>query len=243
VETSNPGGSGTSPAPLVYHCSLCGSKLLAEEGVQTCTYCGAEEEGEWLCAQGHYVCDDCRTASPENIIERTSLATIDPDPIAIVDLLMKHPVFREHGPTHHLLVAPAILAALRNQGHPVKGSSIRAALHRMKDIPVAVCGTRGDCGAAVGLGCAVSLLTGATFRSDRERSLALRATARALERVADLGGPRCCKQSVYATLEAAGQFLKSELGIAFAVPDLIHCPFSRTTEECKQKRCAYFPES
>ena len=227
---------------MVYYCSLCAAELLEEERLQTCTYCGAQEECDWLCPQGHYVCEDCRTAAPEEIIERTCLATSDPDPFAIADLVMKHPVFREHGPAHHLLVAPVILAALRNQGHPVKGSSLHAALHRMKDIPVAVCGTRGDCGAAVGLGCAVSLSTGATFRSDHERSQALRATARALNRIADLGGPRCCRQSVYATLETATLFFNGELGIAFAGPDLISCPFSHTTEGCKQERCAYFPQ-
>ena len=243
METSTPGSSGPSPAPAVFHCSLCGAELLEVERLQTCAYCGAEEQCEWLCPQGHYVCEECRTASPEDIIERTSFATSDPDPVAIAHLVMKHPVFREHGPAHHLVVAPVILAALRNQGHPVKETAIRAALHRMKDIPVAVCGTRGDCGAGAGLGCAVSLLTGATFRSDHERSQALRATARALVRIADVGGPRCCKQSVYGSLEAAALFLKEELGIAFAAPELIRCPFSHSTEDCKRECCAYFSES
>jgi len=242
VEIGTPGGPDASLTPLVFHCSLCGAGLLEEERLQTCTYCGAEEECEWLCPQGHYVCEDCRTASPEEIIERTAHASRDIDPVAIADLIMKHPVFREHGPAHHLLVAPAILAALRNQGYPVKESGVHTALHRMKDIPVAVCGTRGDCGAAVGVGCAVSLLTGATFRSDTERSQALRATARALARVADLGGPRCCRQSVYGALETAGQFLNSELGVAFVVPGPIRCSFSHVTEECKRERCAYFRE-
>lgn len=242
MERGAPDSPGSSAAPLTFHCSLCSSELVEDERLQTCTYCGAQEECEWLCPQGHYVCEDCRTSSPEEIIGRTCLATSDPDSFAIAELLMKHPVFREHGPAHHLLVAPVILAALRNQGCPVKESSIRTALHRMKDIPVAVCGTRGDCGAAVGVGCAVSLLTGATFRSDSERSQALRATADALTRVAELGGPRCCRQSVYGTLEAAGQFLNGELGVAFVVPDLIRCSFARQTEECKRERCAYFRE-
>jgi len=242
VETGASGSHGASPAPVVFHCSLCGSALLEEEQLQTCVYCGAEEECEWLCPEGHYVCEDCRAASAEELIGRTALATREADPVAIADLIMKHPLFRAHGPAHHLLVAPVILAALRNQGYPVKESGIHTALHRTKDIPVAVCGTRGDCGAAAGLGCAVSMLTGATFRSDGERSQALRATARALDRVAELGGPRCCRQSVYGTLEAAVPFLKSELGLTLAIPSPIRCPFSHTTEECKQERCVYFSE-
>ena len=232
--------SGNSPLPVAFCCSLCGTELLESSQLQICSYCGAEEECEWLCPRGHYVCEECRTASPEEAIERTCLATTNPDPVGIVDLIMKHPVFSQHGPEHHLLVAPAILAALRNQGHPVKEGAIRVALHRMADIPVAVCGTRGDCGACAGLGCAVSLLTGATFRSDRERSLALRGTARALTHVAQLGGPRCCKQSVYGTLDAAAGFLSSELGITFPVSAAIHCAFPEVTEECKRERCVYF---
>jgi hypothetical protein len=138
------------------------------------------------------------------------------------------------------LVAPVLLAALRNEGHEVREGSIRAALHRMRDIPAAVCGTRGDCGAAVGLGCAVSLLLGATFSSDVQRAQALRATARALDRVADLGGPRCCRQSVYAALETAIEFLRGELGMTLIAPELTRCAFAHTTPDCKQERCAYF---
>lgn len=233
-----PGGEWQ--VPVAFYCPLCGVELLEKSRLQTCSYCGAEERCEWLCPQGHYVCESCRTASSEEIIERLCVATTNPDPLEIVDLIMKHPVFNQHGPEHHLLVAPTILAALRNQGCSVRKGAIRAALRRMGDIPVGVCGTRGDCGACAGLGCAVSLLTGATFRSDRERSLALRGTARALMDAAQLGGPRCCKQSVYATLQAAAGFMSSELGVAFVVSDVIHCAFSQVTEECKRERCVYF---
>ena len=226
---------------MVFYCSLCGAEMREECRTQTCSYCGTEEECDWLCPNGHFVCEECRTAEPAEVIERACRATTSPDPIGIADLLMKHPFFAAYGPEHHLLVAPVILAALRNQGHPVREDAIRSALRRMRDIPVGVCGTRGDCGACVGLGCAVSLLTNATFRSDRERSLALRATARALARVATLGGPRCCKQSVYATLQTTVEFVRDELGIALAVPEVIRCPFSSLAEECKQGRCAYFP--
>lgn len=217
--------------------------------LQTCTYCGRQEESEWLCPQGHYVCEDCRAASAEEIVRRTTLATTATDPVQIADLLMKHPVFAKHGPAHHLLTAPVLLAALRNQGDVIPSQFTRgitpgrilAAIQRVKDIPQAACATRGDCGAAVGLGCAVSLLTGAGIRSDRERSLVLRATAQALARVADLGGSRCCRQSVYATLETARDFLKNELGIVLGLSQPVRCGLVEITEECKQKHCVYYP--
>jgi hypothetical protein len=226
---------------MIFYCPQCGAELQEDRRVQTCSYCGAVEECDWLCPQGHFVCEECRTAQPAEIIERVCRGTTSLDPIWMANLIMKHPLFSACGPEHHVLVAPVILAALRNHGHPVKEGAVRAALRRMRDIPVGVCGTRGDCGACVGLGCAISLLTAATYESDRERSLSLKGTARALACVAELGGPRCCKQSVYATLQTARAYVSSELGVAFSLPDVILCPFSRSIEECKKERCAYFP--
>jgi len=233
----NPGELWT---PLVFYCSVCGSELQEEERVQKCIYCGTEEECEWLCPHGHYVCEECRVASAEEIIERTALSTTESDPASIATLLMRHPMFREHGPAHHLLVAPVILAALRNQGYPIRKGALRAALKRMKDIPHAACATRGDCGAAVGVGCAVSLLTGAKFRSDRERALTLQATAEAVRRLAEHGGARCCRQSVYSALESAAAFLERELGLILGISTPVFCPFSSTTEDCKKDACVYF---
>jgi hypothetical protein len=100
------------------------------------------------------------------------------------------------------------------------------------------CGTRGECGAAICVGTLVSILTGATFTKDRERSLALQASAEALLSIAQAGGPRCCKQSVYLSIETASRFLKSELKIE--IPTKPHCEFAIRNPECKKERCKYY---
>jgi hypothetical protein len=234
----------TTPASgafgLVFTCSVCDSQLVDDPQLQACLYCGEEEETDWVCPRGHYVCESCRSASPAELVERFAPASAEADPMATAELLMKHPSFNANGPEHHLVVAPAILSALRKQGVSVTDARFRAALTRMADIPVAVCGTRGDCGAAAGAGCAVSLLTGATFRSKRERTLALLATARALVAVAAHGGPRCCKQSVFASIQSTAVFLQDELGISLPVADAVRCAFSEKNPECTREACAYF---
>jgi hypothetical protein len=88
------------------------------------------------------------------------------------------------------------------------------------------------------VGTLVSILTGASYLKDRERSLALQASAEALLIIAQAGGPRCCKQSVYLALETASLFLKRELN--FTLPVEPHCDFSRRNAECKQERCQYY---
>jgi len=152
---------------------------------------------------------------------------------------MKHPMSVMHSPQHHIMVAPAVLSALRNSGlRPLSPGRLAAAIERTQGIPLGACGTRGECGAATSAGALVSILTGATFTKDRERSLALSACAETLLAIAQAGGPRCCKQSVYLALETTSGFLKRELSLDLPVNPL--CDFSSRNPECKKKRCQYY---
>jgi hypothetical protein len=157
----------------------------------------------------------------------------------IANLIMKHPMSVMHSPQHHIIVTAAVLASMRNKGlHPLSPGRIASAIERTKGIPLASCGTRGECGAAICVGALVSILTGATYQKDHERSLALQASAESLITIAKAGGPRCCKLSVYLSLETASIFLKRELDID--LPVMPHCDFSARNEECKKDRCQYY---
>ena len=225
--------------PSSYLCILCDAELFQADTVASCSFCGQETRAEYLCPNGHHVCEDCQLANPVQAIERICAGTRETDPGVIVNLVLKHPAMVMHGPAHHVLVAPAVLAALSNSGQrPLKPGRLASAIERTSDIPFAVCGTRGECGAAVSVGALVSMLTGASYLKDRERALALQATAEALQAIADGGGPRCCKQSVYLALETAVAFLRCELGLN--LPLTIRCEFSGRNEECKKERCRYY---
>jgi len=224
---------------MSYPCVLCGAELYETDTVAVCSFCGQETPAEYLCPNGHHVCEDCQLAGPLQVVERVCGGTQEIDPGAIVNLVMKHPAMVMHGPYHHVLVAPAVLAALGNSDRrALKSGRLASAIKRTADLPFAVCGTRGECGAAVSVGALVSILTGASYLKDRERSLALRATAEALQAVAEGGGPRCCKQSVYLSLETAVAFLRHELDLD--LPLTIRCEFSGRNEECKKERCQYY---
>ncbi len=222
-----------------YPCVICDAILYETDTVAMCSFCGQETPAEYLCPNGHYICEECRLADLPQVVERVCEGTRETDPSIIVNLIMKHPIVVMHSPRHHVLVAPAMLAALANSGQrPLKSGRLESAIKRTDDIPFAVCGTRGECGAAVSVGALVSILTGASYLKGRERSLALRATAEALQAIAEAGGPRCCKQSVYLSLETAVAFLRRELGLDS--PLTIRCEFSRRNEECKKEGCRYY---
>lgn len=223
----------------VFYCPICGQELQERESVCICSFCGKQEQGEWVCPSGHYTCEDCRLASPAEAIERVCLETRSQNPLEIADLLMRHPAFKDHGVEHHLLVAPVMLAALANSNQTrVDKAKIHSAIKRLVDIPIGVCGSRGDCGACVGAGAAVSIISGAYSNPALGRSRALKATGNALLRLAEIGGARCCKQSVYVALETCCRVLAEELNLSLEMGK-ITCGFSQKIADCKKEKCPY----
>lgn len=224
---------------MTYRCAVCGEELKQEKATAACTFCGQKTQIQFLCPNGHAICEACQLSSWPQVVERVCEGTRETDPSVIVNLIMKHPMSIMHSPQHHILVAAAALAALRNSGqHELRPGKLAAAVERTQGIPIGSCGLRGECGAAVGVGTLVSIITGATFQKDRERSLALQANAEALLEIARAGGPRCCKQSVYLSLETASIFLERELNIHMPVDP--RCEFASRNESCKKERCKYY---
>lgn len=224
---------------MTYYCALCGGELVQVDVMAACAFCGQESPANYLCAAGHHICEACQLAEWPQVVERVCEGSRAIDPVDIVNLIMKHPMAVMHSPQHHILVTPAVLSALRNSGQrPLSPGRLASAIERTRGIPLGSCGTCGQCGAAICVGALVSILTGASFQKDKERSLALQASAEALLSIAMAGGPRCCKQSVYLSLETAAVFLKRELGLdVFVHP---HCEFAERNKECKKERCKYY---
>jgi hypothetical protein len=218
---------------------VCGYELEQVNVVAACTFCGHETPAQYLCAARHHICEECQLADWPQVVERACEGSRETDPAVIANLIMKHPMSVMHSPQHHILVTPVVLAALRNSGqYPLKPGRLASAIERTRGIPLGSCGTRGECGAAISVGALVSILTGATFQKDRERSLALQASAETLLAIAQAGGPRCCKQSVSLALKTSSIFLKRELNLDLSVEP--HCDFAARNEECKHERCQYY---
>jgi len=222
-----------------FRCPICGSILENYKGEATCIFCGQKEETTLLCPDNHYVCEECRVATQSEIIERTYMNTEFTDPFEIANLIMHHPSFNEHGVEHHELVAPVILAAIRNKGAKISDYKIKLSMKKVKNIPYGACGTMGACGACISAGVAVSIITKASFLSDIERSLVLKATSSALEKISEMGGARCCKQSVYAAIESTKDILTKVLDIKWDYKP-IKCQFQDKIRDCKKERCPYY---
>jgi hypothetical protein len=227
-------------------CIVCGKEItyLDIPKRAKCVYCGDVQDTSALCVDGHFVCDRCHRLPAEDIIEKYCTTTTVLDPIAIAQTLMKNPTVNMHGPEHHFLVPAALIAAYYNvKGNlDTKVQKIGHARQRAEMIKGGFCGFLGDCGAAVGTGIFLSLITGATPLSREEWKLSNLITAKSLEKIAMHGGPRCCKRNSFLAIRSAVDFTRENLGIVMPITTPITCQFSALNKECLTKDCPFYPD-
>ena len=224
------------------NCGVCGAELVHTSAPVTmkCAYCGAKEETLIYCPDGHYVCDSCHRRDAVEMASDMLHASTSASPDELLEMLMAHPSVPMHGPEHHAFVPAVLVAAVRNAGHPIPEDATDEAIRRGSLVPGGWCGSHGVCGAAIGLGVAVSIITGATPVKGAERTLADTATYLALAEVAD-GYPRCCKRASRKALEVGVAYLREHLGITLEDSTSSSCNFFSRNQECPLGECQYHP--
>jgi hypothetical protein len=225
------------------NCGVCATPLVyaTESVAKTCIFCGKEEKTMIYCPAGHYICDSCHSKAALEVLRQVLSNTRDKDPAAILEQVMSHPAVPMHGPEHHVIVPGAIVAAVRNTGYSVPDGAVEKALERASKVPGGWCGLYGDCGAAVGVGIAVSVITGATPLTGKPRTLALAATTLALSRMLD-DQPRCCKRASRIAVRAATEFLRDRLRIALPQNIKGKCAYTLRNQECAKGKCPFFKD-
>jgi hypothetical protein len=176
-------------------------------------------------------------------IERFCGATRMTDPCTLADMIMGNQAVSMHGPEHHYLVPAVLLACYSNAAGEEperKREMLALARTRAEKVPGGFCGTHGSCGAALGAGIAVSIISGATPLSDREWRMSNRVTALALADIAEHGGPRCCKRDTFLALLAAVPFINKHFSVDLPRNLSVVCRFSSMNRECRVRECPFF---
>ncbi len=229
------------PMASVNNCGVCAKPLVysTESVTKTCTLCGKEEKTLIYCPAGHYVCDFCHSKAALEVLKQVLASSKTTDPAAILERVMSHPAVPMHGPEHHAIVPAAIIAAVRNSGYPLPEGSVEKAIERASKVPGGWCGLYGDCGAAVGSGIALSVITGATPLTGKPRTLALAATSQALSRMLD-DQPRCCKRASRIAIQSSVEFLREHLEINLLQSDKTRCVYSLRNQQCAKEQCPFY---
>lgn len=109
---------------------------------------------------------------------------------------------------------------------------------RGSSVPGGACGFWGACGAGISTGMFISIVTGSTPLGEDNFGLSHKMTARALEAIGEIGGPRCCKRDSYLSILQAVDFVRENLGVHMEQPK-IRCSYSGRNNQCIGKRCPF----
>lgn len=222
-------------------CLVCGAPLeyLEQSQEMICAICHKTHISNVRCSNGHYICDSCHSIGVDQILN-ICLSEHSCNPIDILEKLMSLPSCHMHGPEHHIMVSASLLTAYRNAGGDIELSwALSEAINRGKQVPGGACGNWGACGAGISAGIFFSIATKSSPLAQRIWALGNEMTARALLRISQHGGPRCCKRDSYLAIITAIDFTKVTLGISMQQPDVIRCSRSALNNQCIGAECPF----
>ncbi len=224
-------------------CLICSAplKYLEDEELMECAICHKREASKTCCEQGHYVCNECHIKGIDAIY-KLCLDETSKSPIEIMEKMMAMPFCHMHGPEHHVMVGAALLTAYRNAGGDVAlHNALVELMKRGKQVPGGACGFWGACGAGLSSGMFISIISHSTPLTIEPFALSHKMTSLSLSKIAEVGGPRCCKRDSYLSIEAAIEFVAENFGV-YMDKAVVTCRHFSKNNQCIHRRCPFFPK-
>lgn len=221
-------------------CLICKAPIeyLEKDEEMECFICHKKEMSKTRCVNGHYVCSECHTSGMDSIIA-VCLEEKSKNPIEIMEKMMSMPFCHMHGPEHHVMVGAALLTAYKNAGGELDHEKALLEMYsRGKAVPGGVCGFWGACGAGISSGIYMSIVTKSTPLTEEPWKLSNKMTSRALDKIGENGGPRCCKRDSYLAIIEAVKFTEEKLGVKMEIGE-IKCSRSDMNNQCIKGKCPF----
>jgi len=163
------------------------------------------------------------------------------NPAEIFMKIANRDFIRIHGPEHHILDGAVLLTAYHNAGGGVDlANSLEELARRGAAMPGAICGQWGVCGAVSSVGAALAIIDGTgPLSEDGTWGKHMLYTSRALGRLAEVGGPRCCKRDAFLALQEAVSFVNVNYETKLEQSDF-KCSYSSQNQQCIKLRCPFY---
>ena len=137
------------------------------------------------------------------------------------------------------MVGAALLTAYKNAGGNIDlGEALKEMHSRGKAVPGGVCGFWGACGAGISAGQFMAIVTQSTPLAKEPWGLSNQMTAKALDSIGKVGGPRCCKRDSYLSVLAAIDFVAEHLNV-YMEKSVPVCTRSGQNNQCIGKHCPF----
>ena len=166
------------------------------------------------------------------------------NPIEIFVNIARKEFVRIHGPEHHILDGASLLTAFYNAGGKIElQESLNELMKRGLQMPGAVCGMWGVCGAVSSMGAALSIIDGTgPLSADSSWGKHMEFTSKALAGLSRTGGPRCCKRDAFISFQQAIEHINENYDVKLEGSDIVCC-FSEKNEQCIKVRCPFYKKS
>ena len=163
------------------------------------------------------------------------------NPIEIFGNIAKKDFIRMHGPEHHILDGAALLTAFFNVGGNINlEKSLDELMNRGLKMPGATCGMWGVCGAVSSMGAALSIIDGTgPLSTDSSWGKHMEFTSKALSKLAEVGGPRCCKRDAFLAFQKAIEYVNENYDVKLE-ESTIECIYSPQNEQCIKEICPFY---
>lgn len=219
-------------------------QLFKIETSVSCDYCGSSRTTSSLCAEGHFVCDECEKRDMIEVVQDFALTTRETDPVKISELLMRLPGLPMLGCDHALIAGASLAAALKNSRYAkITDGELQAVLSRTtKQSIEGYCAQTGVCGITSAIGACFSVFLDARFGCDAEQKIVMEAAIQVSQGIAALTGPSCCKAYVRSAIETASRILADRFGIVLpATQSPVVCRHSsKHPQGCREEKCPYY---
>lgn len=225
-------------------CLICGAPITyrAESSIQTCSICHKEQLTNAVCENSHFICDACHSYGTYAPVIAALRDSTEKDALLLLEKIMDLPSVHMHGPEHHAIVPCVLLTAFRNNGeHMNYDAALSEICKRAKQVPGGTCGYWGVCGAAAGAGILMSVMTGSSPLHKDAWPFPQKLVSIILSRLADVGGPRCCKRTSRIAIEEAVHFYSQFCSVNIPLSS-ITCKYCEDNRECIQEDCPYYSE-
>lgn len=225
-------------------CVLCGDDLLKLENklINRCDFCGKTGKISHECKSMHMICEDCMRIPVTEYIEAACLNYKGIDPIELAVQIMNSPVIKMHGSEHHFIVPAVLLSCVHNlkkTEENLKDKLAKALDRALAETPNKCAYHGGSCGAAFGTGVFLSIYLGRELYDEDEWSVSTSIVADSLKKVAEHGGPRCCKRDTYFALMASAEFLRDKFAVVLPISEA-KCTFSHRNHSCGKEECDFY---
>jgi len=165
------------------------------------------------------------------------------NPIEIIKQIMKQEFINIHGPEHHYLDGACFLAAYKNSNGNINlEESLNMLSKRTIQMPGAMCGYWGVCGSVTSLGAALSIINNTTpLSASNYYKDNMEYTSKVINKMSEIGGPRCCKRNAFISLSIACEFVLKKYNILLDLDiNSIKCEFSCLNKQCIQQNCLFY---